>query len=65
MNVIGICIQCGGQVCVPTVWQGTIPPIPTCVLCGAHAANRGPIIETKRVHKWQTPRMRQDGKEKA
>lgn len=41
---VGTCSICGGQVCVPSVWGGIIPPIPTCAQCGAQAAQHGPVI---------------------
>lgn len=41
---IGRCSKCGGEVEVPNVWGGVIPPTPTCHRCGA----------TKREEK-QTP----------
>lgn len=35
---IGRCSLCGGEVTVPHLWLGVIPPAPTCSSCGAVAA---------------------------
>ena len=32
---VGICSLCGGQVQVPEMWAGSIPPVPTCIVCAA------------------------------
>lgn len=37
-RVVGTCSICGGQVTVPQVWMGTVPPVPTCNKCYATAA---------------------------
>lgn len=44
-RVIGRCSKCGGDVCVPTVWLGLQPPVPTCSSCGARKARNLPTIE--------------------
>lgn len=45
-RTIGTCSRCGGLVTVPTVWNGVIPPTPTCAYCGAVAASSwvGPTL---------------------
>lgn len=43
--IVGTCSLCGGAVQVPDVWMGIIPPVPTCLSCGATRADRhGPVI---------------------
>ena len=41
---VGTCSICGGEVRVPSVWMGVVPPTPTCSKCGATAAQHGPVI---------------------
>jgi hypothetical protein len=57
--IIGICSICGGQVAVPKVWMGTIPPIPYCLQCGAHENQQTklPVIKMKPINKstWTYP----------
>ena len=36
-RVIGDCGSCGGQVTVPMIWLGVIPPEPACQSCGKKA----------------------------
>jgi hypothetical protein len=43
-QTIGHCSICGGQVTVPSVWYGVVPPVPSCESCGA-VARTGPRIE--------------------
>ncbi len=51
-RILGTCSRCGGPVTVPAVWNGTIPPTPTCGRCGAVAVSgHGPRIETERPPK--------------
>jgi hypothetical protein len=46
-HVIGRCSCCGGNVVVPVMWAGLVPPTPTCVKCGAKARQTYlPVIET-------------------
>ena len=42
---IGRCSCCEGNVVVPAVWHGTIPPTPRCEACGATQKNTKPVIE--------------------
>lgn len=44
-QVIGTCSLCGGSVCVPAIHWSVVPPTPTCSVCGAVAAPRGPVID--------------------
>lgn len=45
MPIVGTCGNCGGPVQTPDMWGGIIPPTPTCMRCGATAANQyGPVI---------------------
>lgn len=44
MQIVGTCSKCGGDVIVPEIWGGTIPPKPQCRGCGAVA--KMPVIET-------------------
>lgn len=45
-RTLGTCSHCGGPVTVPYVWGGTIPPVPTCQICGAMKKNPyGPVID--------------------
>lgn len=39
VTVVGTCGICGGDVTVPSVWHSIIPAKPTCVQCGATAAD--------------------------
>lgn len=55
MNVIGTCSLCGGQVVLPELWGGIVPPDATCSRCGAVAAQSGPIITMRRVDKPSAP----------
>ncbi len=41
---IGSCSICGGDVVMPNIWHGTVPPVPRCRGCGATAAKPGPVI---------------------
>ena len=41
-TTLGRCSICGGRVTVPTIWSGTIPPTPTCEVCGAIEATYDP-----------------------
>lgn len=36
-STVGYCGSCGGDVTVPSVWHGVIPPRPTCESCGRTA----------------------------
>jgi hypothetical protein len=56
-TVVGICSRCGGDVTLPTIWHGVVPPVPTCEECGAMANLRPnlPIIPTKPA-KWKERR---------
>ncbi len=43
--VRGSCSHCSGRVTLPRNWIGIIPPVATCVACGAVAASaRVPVI---------------------
>lgn len=46
-KVIGRCSICNGNVVVPDVWMGVIPPTPTCSSCGATKSinDHLPVIE--------------------
>jgi len=44
MTIHGICGLCGGRVTTPSVWFGTVPPVPTCESCGAMVASHGPVL---------------------
>lgn len=46
---IGTCSLCGGEVHIPELWSGLVPPSPTCRRCRAVAVNRGPVIPMKRI----------------
>lgn len=46
-NVIGTCGFCGGQVTIPGIWGGVIPPIPSCANCGREVASHGPVMPMK------------------
>ena len=49
MQVLGTCSLCGGAVSVPEFWGGKIPPVPTCVSCGATTKQpHGPVIPMER-----------------
>lgn len=53
-TIIGTCSRCGGPVGYPTVWYGTVPPVPTCSHCGATAKNPyGPVIPTERTRTYE------------
>jgi uncharacterized Zn finger protein len=43
-QILGRCSQCGGNVVVPTIWHGIIPPTPRCESCGA--VKKQKVIET-------------------
>lgn len=45
-KIIGKCSLCGGDVVIPYVWHGTIPPKPTCSFCGA--TQKMPVIEMEK-----------------
>lgn len=47
-KVIGTCSECGGRVCVPEIWNGINPPIPTCEGCKRIPVSEKPIIQMKR-----------------
>lgn len=51
-RTIGTCSLCGGEVTLPTVWWGVVPPVPTCSRCGATAASQGPVIEMEKP-RWE------------
>ncbi len=40
--IVGMCSLCGGQVTVPQLWAGTLPPVPTCQRCPHGAGARTP-----------------------
>jgi len=44
-TTIGSCSLCGGDVRLPLVWMGVIPPNAQCSRCGAIEDKRGPVIE--------------------
>jgi hypothetical protein len=45
-RTIGTCSLCGGAVTVPTVWLGTVSPVPQCETCHATPKKpHGPVIE--------------------
>lgn len=45
---VGTCSLCGCAVCVPSVWHGVVPPVPTCSGCGAVPANpHGPVMDMR------------------
>ena len=44
-QVIGRCSICGGNVTIPNVWLGVIPPKPSCESCGAIKRDNLPIID--------------------
>ena len=45
-TIIGTCSSCGGPVGVPSMWGGSIPPVPTCQQCGATKRNSyGPVVD--------------------
>ena len=48
-KVVGTCSNCGGLVCVPTVWYGMGEPIPTCADCGAVEDRRATLPEIKTI----------------
>lgn len=37
-RTLGTCSLCGGQVTIPEIWYGVVPPVPSCARCGAIAA---------------------------
>jgi hypothetical protein len=44
----GTCSECGGAVEVPEFWGGKLPPLGTCVNCGAvERRNYGPTVPMK------------------
>ncbi len=44
-TTVGTCGSCSGPVTVPTIWLGTVPPTPTCEVCGATpVAAHGPVL---------------------
>lgn len=43
ITIVGTCGNCGGMVTIPTVWYGTITPLPTCQSCHA-TARIGPVL---------------------
>lgn len=47
MRVIGTCSNCGGNVCVPSIWHSVYPPQPKCSGCGATAVSSLPVIRTR------------------
>lgn len=54
-QVIGRCSICGGEVTVPVMWWGVIPPTPTCSKCGATEAKAaGPVIPMVPGREWRT-----------
>jgi len=38
-HIIGKCSLCGGDVVLPVVWSGIVPPTPRCRMCWAEAAS--------------------------
>lgn len=47
-RVLGSCSICGGSVIIPHIWYGVIPPIPTCISCGATQKNKLPVIDMEK-----------------
>ena len=47
-RVVGTCSLCGGQVTLPGIWSGVVPPVPQCSSCHATAKSSGPVIEMER-----------------
>lgn len=45
-TILGACSLCGGEVTIPTVWHGVIPPTPTCSRC--HAVENKAVIPMQR-----------------
>ena len=41
-SILGACSICGGDVVVPGIWYGVMPPTPTCSSCGAMKAR--PVV---------------------
>ena len=58
LTTIGTCSICDGEVQVPNIWMGVIPPQPTCNRCGAVEANNGPVIPmsnpVRKSDEWKT-----------
>lgn len=42
--VLGTCGNCGGPVTTPGMWHSVTPAPKQCSVCGAHAADHGPVI---------------------
>lgn len=48
-HVVGTCSLCGGPVCVPYIWSGTLPPVPYCKICNAVKKQPyGPVVEMEK-----------------
>lgn len=39
-KIVGTCSICGGDVVVPVIWHGVVPPTPQCVSCHAVAEDQ-------------------------
>jgi hypothetical protein len=44
-TTVGRCSICGGHVVVPNLWAGSVPPVPTCEICGAIEAPYDPAAK--------------------
>ena len=54
---VGTCGNCGGAVCTPDIWFGTVPPTPMCSSCGSVPVNpHGPPITMQPRNIAQRPR---------
>lgn len=48
-QIVGTCSMCGGPVVLPMVWHSVVPPVPTCMDCGAiKKRSHGPTIDMER-----------------
>ena len=56
-HTIGTCSICGGQVTIPTVWAGIIPPTPSCLSCGALGRSFGPVIPMHKPNDSDNPNI--------
>ena len=44
-TILGRCSICSGNVVVPNVWYGVVPPVPECQSCHAVQQDDRPVIK--------------------